>query len=43
MLSGNEKLRILKKDRKVKVKNFSGAKIKDMYYYIKPRLKKMSW
>ena len=40
MLSGIDERRISKKVRKVKVKNFSGATIDDMYYYIKPLLKK---
>ena len=40
MLSGIEERRISKRDRKVKVKNFPGATIDDMYDYIKPLLKK---
>ena len=40
MLSGIEERRISQRDRKVKVKNFPGAKIDDMYDYIKPLLKK---
>ena len=40
MLSGIEKRAISKRDRKVKLKNFPGAKIDDMYDYIKPLLKK---
>ena len=39
MLSGIEERRISKRDRKVKVKNFRGATIDDMYDYIKPLLK----
>ena len=40
MLSGIEERRISKRDRKVKVKNITGATIDDMYDYIKPLLKK---
>ena len=40
MLSGIEERRIAKRNRKVKVKNFPGATIDDMYDYIKPLLKK---
>ena len=40
MLSGIEERRIAKRKRKVKVKNFPGATIDDMYDYIKPLLKK---
>ena len=40
MLSGIDEKRISKRDRKVKVKNFPGATIDDMYDYIKPLLKK---
>ena len=40
MLSGIEERRTSKTDRKVKVKNFPGATIDDMYDYIKPLLKK---
>ena len=39
MLSGTEE-RILKKEKKVKVKNFPGVTIDDMYDYIKPLLKR---
>ena len=39
-MSDIEERRISKKDRKVKVKNFAGATIDDMYDYIKPLLKK---
>ena len=39
MLSGIEEKRISKRDRNVKVKNFLGATIDDMYGYIKPLLK----
>ena len=39
MLSGIEERRISKRDRKVKLKNFPGATIDDMYDYIKPLLK----
>ena len=39
MLSGIEKRRISKRDRKVKVKNFPGATIDDMCDYIKSLLK----
>ena len=38
--SGIEERRIPKRDRKVKVKNFLGVTIDDMYDYIKPLLKK---
>ena len=34
MLSGIEERRIAKRNRKVKVKNFPGATIDDMYDYI---------
>ena len=40
MLSGIEERRISKRDRKVKVKNITGATIDDMYDYITPLLKK---
>ena len=40
MLSGTEERKISKRDRKVKVKNFPGATINDMYDYIEPSLKK---
>ena len=40
MFSGIEERRISKRDRKVKVKNFPGATIDDMYDYIKPLLEK---
>ena len=40
MLSGIAERRISKRDRKVKVKNFPGATIDDMYDYIRPLLKK---
>ena len=40
MFSGIEERRISKSDRKVKVKNFPGATIDDMYDYIKPLLRK---
>ena len=40
MFSGIEQRRVSKRDRKVKVKNFPGATIDDMYDYIKPLLKK---
>ena len=40
MLSGIDKRRISKRDRKIKVKNFPGATIDDIYGYIKPLLKK---
>ena len=40
MLSGIDERKISKKDRKVKLKNFSGATIDDMCNYIKPLLKK---
>ena len=39
-LSGIDERRIAKRDKKVKVKNFPGATIDDMYDYIKPLLKK---
>ena len=39
MLSGIEERRISKRDRKIKLKNFPGATIDDMYDYIKPLLK----
>ena len=39
MMSGTEE-RILKKEKKVKVKNFPGVTIDDMYDYIKPLLKR---
>ena len=39
-MSGIEEKRISKRDRKVKVKNFPGATIDDMYDCIKPLLKK---
>ena len=39
-LPGIDERRISKKDRKVKVKNFPGGTIDDMYDYIKPLLKK---
>ena len=39
-MSGTEERKISKRDRKVKVKNFPGATINDMYDYIKPILKK---
>ena len=39
-MSGIDERRISKRDRKVKVKNFTGAAIDDMYDYIKPLLKK---
>ena len=39
-MSGIEEKRISKRDRKVKVKNFTGATIDDMYDCIKPLLKK---
>ena len=42
MLPGIDERRISKRDRKIKVKNFPGAKIDDMYDYIKPLLKKCS-
>ena len=38
--SGIEERRIPKRDRYVKVKNFLGVTINDMYDYIKPPLKK---
>ena len=40
MLPGIDKRRISKRDRKVKIKNFPGATIDDMYDYVKPLLKK---
>ena len=40
MLSGIDERRISKRDRKIKVKNFPGATISDIYDYIKPLLKK---
>ena len=40
MLFGTEERNNSKRDRKVKVKNFPGARIDDMYDYIKPLLKK---
>ena len=40
MFSGIGQRRVSKRDRKVKVKNFPGATIDDMYDYIKPLLKK---
>ena len=40
MLSGIEERRISKRDRKVRVKNITGATIDDMYDYIKSLLKK---
>ena len=40
MLSGIDERKISKKDRNVKVKNFPGATIDDMYDYIKPLFKK---
>ena len=40
MWPGIDKRRISKRDRKVKIKNFSGATIDDMYDYVKPLLKK---
>ena len=40
MRSGIEERRISKRDRKVSVKNFSGATIDDMSDYIKPQLQK---
>ena len=40
MLFGTEERNNSKRDRKVKVKNFPGATIDDMYDYIKPLLKK---
>ena len=40
MLSGIDKRRISKRDRKIKVENFPGATIDDIYDYIKPLLKK---
>ena len=40
MWPGIDKRRISKRDRKVKIKNFPGATIDDMYDYVKPMLKK---
>ena len=40
LFSGTEERRISKRDREVKIKNFPGATIDDMYDYIKPLLKK---
>ena len=40
MWPGIDKRRISKRDRKVKIKNFPGATIDDMYDYVKPLLKK---
>ena len=40
MLPGIDKRRISKRDRKVKIKNFPGATVDDMYDYVKPMLKK---
>ena len=40
MLFGTEERKNSKRDRNVKVKNFPGATIDDMYDYIKPLLKK---
>ena len=40
MLPGIDKRRISKRDRKVKIKNFPGATVDDMYDYVKPILKK---
>ena len=40
MLSGIEERKILKRDRKAKVKNFPGATIDNMYDNIKTQLKK---
>ena len=40
MLSGIDEKWISKRDKKVKVKNFSGATIAVIYNYIKPLLKK---
>ena len=40
MWPGIDKRRISKRDRKVKIKNFPGATVDDMYDYVKPMLKK---
>ena len=40
MWPGIDKRRISKRDRKVKIKNFPGATVDDMYDYVKPILKK---
>ena len=40
ILSGIEERRISNRDKKIKVKNFPGATIDDMYDYIKPLLRK---
>ena len=40
MLPGIDKRRISKRERKVKIKNFPGATVDDMYDYVKPMLKK---
>ena len=39
MLPGIEERRTSKRDRKIKVKNFPGAAVNDMYDYIKSPLK----
>lgn len=39
MLSGFDERKIPKRDREVKVKNFPGTTIDDMFDYIKPLLK----
>ena len=40
IVSGIEENRISRQRKKVKAKSFPGAAIEDMYYYIKPLLKK---